>query len=246
MENKMTVRIGWMYPDCLDLHGERGSVQAFERVGQNIGVDVSVRRIDDFDEEIPFDELDLLLFLPGEIKSLGFISKALESQREKLNAYLERGGWLIAVGTTGLLFGKQTVREDGSVFEGLGFLDMTAKERKYVWGDDIHFRLRGSKQEIFGSQIQMADVEASEPLGDVLYGRGNNADGAEGARSGNLIFTNCLGPVFVKNPWWTEDILRSICLEKLGVMQKKPYEWESESFYSCLRFTAGKPEFPIK
>ncbi len=241
-----TVRIGWMYPDCLNLHGERGSVQAFERIGTQMGLDVRVRRIEDFDDPIPFDELDLLFFAPGELSCLEFIRPALEQQRAALARYLDGGGWLIAVGTTGLLFGGSTAREDGSVFEGLGLLEMTAKEREYVWGDDLHFRLADSKMEIFGSQIQMADVTAAVPLGDVLYGRGNDADGTEGARSGNLIFTNCLGPVFVKNPWWTEDILRQIVLQKQGVGAAGPHTLESASFDSCLRFTKNKPEYPIQ
>ena len=40
-----TVRIGWMYPDCLNLHGERGSVQAFERIGRAMGLEMQIRRI---------------------------------------------------------------------------------------------------------------------------------------------------------------------------------------------------------
>ena len=241
-----TVNIGWMYPDCLNLHGERGSVQAFERIGREMGLEVRVRRIEDYDDPIPFDGLDLLFFAPGEISCLAFIRPALEKQRAALEAYLAKGGWLTAVGTTGLLFGGETVREDGSVFEGLGLLDMTAREREFVWGDDLHFRLRDSKMEIFGSQIQMADVTAAAPLGDVLYGRGNNAGGAEGARRGNLIFTNCLGPVFVKNPWWTEDILRAVVLQKQGIGTARPFALETASFDSCLRFTKQKPKCPVK
>ena len=240
-----TVRIGWMYPDCLNLHGERGSVQAFERVGGNLGIHVEICRIEDFDDSIPFDKLDLLLFLPGEITCFEFIRPALEKQRQQISSFLQRGGWIIAIGTTGLLFGKKTVREDGSVFNGLGLLDLEATERTYVWGDDIHFRLRDTKMEIFGSQIQMADIRTSVPLGDVIYGRGNNASGTEGARSGNLIFTNCLGPVFVKNPWWTEDILCGIILSRQGIKRAEAYDLESASFNSCLRFTDSKPEYPI-
>ena len=241
-----TVRIGWMYPDCLNLHGERGSVQAFERVGRAMGLEVKIRRIEDFDDPIPLEDLDLLFFAPGELSCLEFIRPALERQLTALEAYLDNGGWLIAVGTSGLLFGKTTRREDGSGFEGLGLLDMTAQEREFVWGDDLHFRLRDSKMEIFGSQIQMADIQAAAPLGDVLYGRGNDAAGNEGARSGNLIFTNCLGPVFVKNPWWAEDILRQLVLQKQGIGTAAPYRMENASFDSCLRFTENKPDFPIK
>lgn len=239
----MILRLGWMYPSLLNLHGERGSVQAFVRAGENLGVDVQVRRIEDFDETIPFDELDLLLFLPGEMKTLGFLKPALERQRAALDAYLERGGHLVAIGTTGALFGGRVTREDGSVWDGLGILETTAEERKYVWGDDIHFCLNGSKQEVFGSQIQMLDVHAAEPLGRVISGRGNDGSGAEGAQYKNLLYTNCLGPVFVKNPWWTEAIVKDICLQKLGIRQNRPHTLESASLISCLRFTAAKPPF---
>jgi CobQ-like glutamine amidotransferase family enzyme len=186
-------------------------------------------------------------FLPGEIKTLNYLAAALGRQREALEAYIEADGYLVAIGTTGLLFGGETRREDGSVFAGLGLLDMRAEERKFVWGDDLHFRLRGSKQEILGSQIQMADIFTRQPLGDTLYGRGNCADGTEGARRRNLIFTNCLGPVFVKNPWWAEDILKDICLHKaLGLTPGRETPLENASLDTCLRFLREKPKFPAK
>lgn len=245
--DKLTVQLGWMYPDLLNLHGERGSVQAFVRVGENLGVEVQVRRIEDFDTDIPFEQLDLLLFLPGEIKTFGWLKPALERQRAALEDYVNQDRYCIAIGTTGLLFGRQVERETGDTFTGLGLLDLTAKERKFVWGDDLHFRLADTKQEIMGSQIQMADVETKQPLGETLYGRGNDGTGMEGARYRNLIYTNCLGPVFAKNPWWAEEILRDVCLRKgLGLWQKAPYQLESDSFHSCLRFLQTKPPFPEK
>ena len=54
--HKLTV--GWMYPDVLNLHGERGSVQALENIGSNLGVEVEIRRIENFD-----DPLTLLLWI---------------------------------------------------------------------------------------------------------------------------------------------------------------------------------------
>lgn len=238
------LHIGWMYPNLLNLHGERGSVQALARAGENLGAEVEIHRIEDVDETIPFDTLDLLIFLPGEIKMFPCLKSALEAQRTELEAFLDRGGYLIALGTTGLLFGGQLQRENGDIFEGLGLLDLTAKERQYVWGDDLHFRLNGTKQEIIGSQIQMTDVDAKTPLGQTLYGHGNNHTGAEGARYKNLIYTNCLGPVFVKNPWWAEDILKDVCLQKyLGLYSHKPNALASDSFNSTLRFIRQKPKF---
>lgn len=238
--NKLNV--AWMYPDLLNLHGERGSVQAFSQRAKEMGMEVEIQRIDSLSEKIDFEKIDLFLFMPGEIKTLYAIKEALEKQKEDLENYIENGGHVVAVGTTGLLFAKTTTRESGDVFEGLGFLDATAKERKYVYGDDVHFRINDSKMEIFGSQIQMVDIDAKNPLGTVIYGHGNNGKGSEGAVYKNLVFTNCLGPVFVKNPWWCDAVLKDVFLKKQGINVDASYSFETASFNSCLEFTNRKPK----
>ena len=235
------ITVGWMYPNLLNLHGERGSVQSLVAIGKQLGIEVEVKRIEDFDDPIPFAELDLLMFLPGEIISFQHLIPAL--QASALGEYLEKGGYLLALGTSGLMFGKTITREDGSVINGLGCLDMEARERKYVWGDDLHFRLHDVDMELAGSQIQMADVDVKNPLGTTIYGMGNNNTGAAGARWKNLIYTNCMGPLFVKNPWFGEYILK-------GIMQAKGEEISAEgnypiakaSFDATLKFINEKPK----
>ena len=235
------ITVGWMYPNLLNLHGERGSVQALMEIGKQLGIDVEVRRIEDFDDPIPFSELDLLMFLPGEIGEFPYIMEGLRRQEAELTAYIENGGYVLAIGTTGLMFGKSILREDGSELECLGCLDLTAKERKYVFGDDLYFRTVGGGLELIGSQIQMADVEAAHPFGETIYGMGNNRSGAEGARQGNLIYTNCLGPLFVKNPRFAEVILKDICRAKgTGIEADGSYPRADASFEATKKFIATK------
>ncbi len=237
-----TINIAWMYPDLLNLHGERGSVQAFEMRGKALGLDVKIHRIDSLEAKIDFKKHDLFLFMPGEIKTLGLIKEKLDEQIESLKDFVESGGHIVAVGTTGMLFANTLKREDGTVFQGLGLLDATGKERKYVYGDDLYFRINSTKMEIFGSQIQMVDVTAQSPLGTVIYGHGNDKSGSEGAVYKNLVFTNCLGPVFVKNPWWCDQILKDVFLKKQGLNVENNYAFETASFNSCLEFTRRKPK----
>ena len=235
------ITVGWMYPNLLNLHGERGSVQALVAVGKQLGIDVQVRRIEDFDDPIPFEELDMLIFLPGEIVIFNHLIPAL--QNTGLKDYLEKGGYLLAIGTSGLMFGKTVTREDGSTIDGLGLLDMEATERKYVWGDDLHIRLNETGMELVGSQIQMADVVAKNPLATTIYGMGNHNSGAEGARWKNLIYTNCLGPLFVKNPWFAEQILKDICKEKgIQISAEGNYPIAKASFDATLKFIQEKPK----
>ena len=76
----------------------------------------------------------------------------------------------------------------------------------------------GETMEIFGSQIQMMDVESREaPFGILKYGFGNSGeDRNEGSLKMNSIFTNTLGPIFVLNPWLTKKIVVQ-CLCNIGV-----------------------------
>jgi len=238
--SKDCVKIGWMYPNLLNLHGERGSVQAFTRVGEKLGLQVSVQRISEPEDEIPFDALDMLMFLPGELLTLSRLVPHLEKKLPQLKAFLNRGGYILAIGTTGMLFGDNVKREDGSQFRGLGLLDMEGVERKYVHGDDLHFTVEGVEHPILGCQIHMVTVDSKKPLGKLIQGYGNNGTEAEGGRVQNLIYTNCLGPVFAKNPWWAEAILRDITGCAAPALS---YPLEQASYESCCRFLKEKPAF---
>ena len=231
------INVAWMYPNLLNLHGERGSVQMLTEVGTQLGIDVRITRIEDFDDPVTFADYDLLMFLPGEISIFPYLIPAMQA----IGDYVENGGYVLALGTTGLMFGKSILREDGTEQTGLGLLDMTATERKFVHGDDLHFRISGSDTELAGSQIQMADVDAKEPLGTTIYGMGNNNTGAEGARYRNLIYTNCLGPLFVKNPWFAESILKDILKNKgVEITKSGSYPIAENSFKATLDFISAK------
>ncbi len=58
----------------------------------------------------------------------------------------------------------------------------------------------------------MADVtlgEEQKPFGKVVYGRGNNDDGEEGAVHGGVIYTGVLGPLLTKNPHLTAGLVEA-------------------------------------
>ena len=49
------INLAWMYPDILNLHGERGNVQAFKHVSEMLKVKLDIERIDDIEAQIDFD-----------------------------------------------------------------------------------------------------------------------------------------------------------------------------------------------
>ena len=246
-----TLNITWLYPDLLNLHGDRGNLMAFERVGKEMGLDVKINRIDTFSDDIDFDNSDIIFMNAGEIKTADSIVKNLEKYDDKIHEFAEAGKPIIAIGTTGMVLIKSTTRCDGSVIKGLGLLDAVGVERKEIYGDDLHFSLcENPETEIMAVQIHLVDFvleDQSKALGKLIYGKGNNdRDQTEGVKYKNVIFTNALGPVFVKNPWYTEKIINE-ALKAKGCEPCEPldesfFELERNSFKTVKRFIDQKTE----
>lgn len=239
------INLAWMYPDILNLHGERGNAQSFKKVADELNVKLNIQRIDDIEEQIDFSHFDILLFNSSELKVIPTILESLKKQLDGLNEYIESKKTIIVTGTTGALLADNIYRYNGESFKGLKLLNMDIKERTMVIGDDLYYTLEDGT-EIMGSQIQMIDItlkEDAKPLGTIKYGYGNNGQADEGAINNNIIFTNCLGPVFVKNPWFAEKILKTVCKQKeieISEDVHPKYEIETKSLESTKEFIAKK------
>lgn len=228
---KNKLNLVWLYPDMLNLHGDRANVQAFERVGEKLGIEVNVQKIDDYDTNIDFENADIILVNPGELKVIKTVIGSLLKQKEKLEEYINKNKFIILIGTSGAIMAKSTMKLNGEKIEGLGYLDMECSQREYIYGDDIYFELNDeNKTEIVGNQIQVIDTKLNDDiaLGKIKYGLGNCGDNSEGAIYKNIIFTNGLGPIFVKNPWWAEKIIKEVMKNKGIDIEKNIDEAEFE------------------
>ncbi|MBQ9023691.1 MAG: hypothetical protein IJ105_00550 [Bacilli bacterium] len=238
------INVLWMYPDILNLHGERANAKAFEVIGKKLGLKVKIDRLDDLDEKVEFDKYDILLFNAGQLKEIEVLSNVLKNQINDLKKYIKDKKIIFVTGTTGALFSNNIQRLDGTSFKGLNIFDADIKEREYVLGDDLYFGFK--KMKIVGPQIQMIDIDIKDekPFGKVIYGYGNNGKGDEGIIKNNVIFTNTLGPVLVKNPWLLEYLFDLVIKnKKLKVKKKKiKYDLEKKSLESCEAFINKKLE----
>lgn len=243
MENNK-LNIAWCYPDMLSLHGDRGNIMALKKVGELLDLDVNINKIETYKTEINFDETDIMFFNVGEVKLVETLKNVFEPQLDKLRDYIEKGKMIIAIGTTGAVFGKSLKRADGTEIKGLGFLNMNCFERDMIYGDDIIFELKDDESiKIAGNQIQIIDTKLEDDdiaLGIVIYGYGNEGfeKKLEGAKYKNVIFTNALGPVLVKNPWYAEKLIKEAMKTKGVTIDKKidesEYEIERNS-YECVK-----------
>ena len=225
-----TLNIAWLYPDLLNLHGDRGNLMAFERVGKAMGLDVKINRVDTFAQDIDFDNSDILFLNVGEIKTVAPIVKNIKKFGDKIYDFAQSNKPIIAIGTSGAILGKKLERCSGEIIQGLGLLDINSKERKEIYGDDLHVKLSDG-MELVAVQIHLVDFfneDKKSAFGTVIYGKGNNdVDNTEGSKKNNVIFTNALGPVFVKNPWLTEAVIN----EALKATGRDAMEKLSDDFF---------------
>ena len=240
------IHIAWVYPDILNIHGGRGDIMALSKISEKMGLSVEIKKCERLSDDIPFEWADIIYLTSGELKCVPEIVAALERQREELEKFILKGGSLWAVSSSGAILGNGINMLDGSVVKGLGILDMMWKERASVWGDDL-WLATDYGFEIMGNQIQIAEVKlgvGQAPFGKTIYGRGNCGDGTEGAKNGNVVFTNCLGPMMIKNPRMAAELLKNAA-ETAGISGYRMLEdddmiIEDKSFQLIKKFIEKK------
>ena len=204
------VKILWMYPDSLSIHGGRGDIMALLRFATMAKVPVEIRRVEHLTDPIPLDAADMLYFCCGDLTCMPDIIKALEPRKTELEAFARAGKVIVANGSTGAVLARALELLDGTVVPGLGLLGMVWRQRKTVQGDDLWLDAMDGI-EVIGNEIKLAEITLDPdqaPFGKVRYGHGNCGGMDEGAVSGNVIYTSCLGPVLVRNPALAMALLR--------------------------------------
>ena len=244
---EMTVNILWMYPDLLNLYGDRGNIMAIKRICESLGADANIIRIDSVDDDTDFENSDLMLFSPGELTTVSAITDALREKIDAIKEYVENEKYILSIGTSAAIFGGEVKRLDRPSFNGLGIGRYDMFEREAIYGDDLIFSCTPTdlSWEVAGSQIQIADMtlhEGAKEFGEIIYGYGNAHDGREGSRYKNFITTNALGPVFVKNPWIIADIIADILRKKGQEVNPSDlsFELEQKSLAAIKRFNKNK------
>ncbi|MBQ6622046.1 MAG: hypothetical protein IJH75_04355 [Mogibacterium sp.] len=203
------LHILWMYPDVLNVFGSRGDLMALFRISCEMKMPVEMRRLNTLEEEIPLDWADLIYYASGDLTCMEDLLKVQRARLEDFRAYADSEKMIVAVSSSGVILAEEFRRLDGTTVPGLGLLKMTMTERETVHGDDLWIRTSAGL-EVIGNQIQLTDVtlgEGQKAFGKVIYGRGNDGTGQEGAETGNILYTGCVGPALVRNPWLAAHLL---------------------------------------
>ena len=208
----MKLKICHLYPDLLNLYGDRGNLIAMRRRLEWRGIECEITEIP-AGKPLPEEEFDLYFLGSGQDAELEPVLADLAGEKgEALRAAAEKGKVFLAVNTGMQLLGRERMEADGTARPMLGIVDFVTKlhPSRAVGNYSFDCELDGVSVPIVGFENHAGRTELGEgiaPLGRIRRGCGNNGDGTEGVHWKNVFGTYSHGPLLPKNPALCDHIL---------------------------------------
>ena len=216
----MKITIAHLYPDLLNLYGDRGNIQCMVMrcLWRGIGAEVKEYRLQD---TVDFSGTDIVLLGGGSDREQQIVCTKLQDIREDFHAYVEDGGTVLAVCGGYQLLGHYYDTPEGRM-NGLSLADLYTEQRDPRLISNVVLQNDGLPYEIVGFENHggRTYIGNNRPFGRVVYGYGNNGeDGTEGILYKNVTGTYLHGPLLPKNPHVCDRILGSALERKYGTAE---------------------------
>ncbi|HZR39324.1 MAG TPA: hypothetical protein VFB12_04365 [Ktedonobacteraceae bacterium] len=216
----LTLTLGHLYPDQLNLYGDRGNILTLRRRCQLRGIELRVVGLGVGDALAP-DEYDMLFIGGGQDKEQAYLVQDLyEMKGIGLWAAIEDDMPVLAVCGGFQLLAHYYRPAEGPDMRGLGVFDAwTIHKGPHVARciGDIAISWNGQTLVGFENHGGRTYLGTAQPLGKVLKGYGNNAeDRTEGAIYRNTYGTYLHGSLLPKNPHFADYLIELALQRKYG------------------------------
>lgn len=236
----MEIRIAHLYPELLNLYGDKGNIASLKYRLEKRGYSCVVDKYNPGDE-ICFEKSDIVYIGGGTDKDNNTALCELLKHKEQIKAYAENGGVILAV-CGGFEFLGKYIETDGKKLDALGVLDAYTVygKKRHIGNIVIDSVFAGDK--IVGFENHSGDmyINGAQPLGSVVSGYGNGGTkGTEGMVYKNVVASYMHGPLLPKNPKLCDAIILK-ALEKHGVSQLEAIDDTLENAaheYAVKRFS---------
>jgi CobQ-like glutamine amidotransferase family enzyme len=230
----LTLTLGHLYPEQLNLYGDRGNIMTLRRRCQQRGIALRVVGLGIGDALAP-DEYDMLFIGGGQDKEQAPVAQDLyEMKGIGLWAAIEDDMPVLAVCGGYQLLSHYYRPAEGPDMRGLGVFDAwTIHKGSHVARciGNVAITWNGMTLVGFENHGGRTYLGSAKPLGKVLKGYGNNAeDHTEGAIYRNTFGTYLHGSLLPKNPHFADYLISLAIQRKYGPeLLDTPYTDVSES-----------------
>ncbi len=219
MPTAMQLTITHLYPELMNVYGDRGNILALVRRCEWRGIEVRVKPATLGDRLDP-GEIDLLFFGGGQDREQEAVAPDLVATKaEALREAAEDGAVYLLVCGGYQLMGKFFRTHEGTEIPGIGVLDAwtIAGERRLIGNVVIRCDWDSRQRTLVGFENHSGKTylgPACTSLGTALVGA---EDQQEGAVYRNVFGCYLHGSLLPKNPWFADELIRRALTRRYGM-----------------------------
>lgn len=244
MGEKRKITIGHLYPDLLNLYGDRGNIACMMQRCIWRGIDAETIEFN-LGDRIDFEKLDIVLLGGGSDREQMIVCQKLQEIQPAFKKYVEDGGVVLAVCGGYQLLGKYYKTKEGMI-QGLNLVDLYTEQGKERLIDNIVLKSDLVSMPVVGFENHggRTYINGNKPFGKVLYGSGNDGEsGYEGVVYKGVIGTYLHGPLLPKNPEVCDWLIAHALERRYGESSLSPLDDRQEkeaNRYVYERFVGTK------
>ena len=226
--------VGWLYPDLMNIYGDRGNILTLLKRAEWRGFDA--RAIDLGRGVVEgIEEVDVFFFGGGQDREQALVyDDLIELKQEPMEAAVANGSVVLAVCGGYQLLGHYYQTAEGERFPGIGLIDVRteAGKKRFIGDVVVDSTIEGiAPATLVGFENHSGRTylgAGARPLGKVRLGSGNNgSDGTEGCIQGGVIGTYLHGSLLPKNPQLADYLIRR-ALSRRGMDELAPLDDSTE------------------
>ncbi len=227
----MTFRICHLYPELMNIYGDRGNIIALRRRCEWRGLRVEVTGLS-LRHEVDPDAYDFYFMGGGQDREQMLVANdLLEVKGAALRQAAAGGAGFLTICGGYQLLGKYFLTYTGDTLPGIEIFDAWTEgaEKRFIGNMVIEWEpATGRKETLVGFENHSGHTylgPGMRPLGRVVSGFGNNGeDGFEGCRAGNAIGTYLHGSLLPKNSRLADEIILAALHRRYGIESLPPLD----------------------
>lgn len=223
----MMIRIAHLYPDMLNLYGDRGNIIALTERMKARNIDVVTDQIT-MGKSFNSDDYDILFVGGGQDFEQDVLLDDLKKGKDlEIKRAIENSKVFLAICGGYQMLGKYYKTYDGKMLEYMGALDFYTEGKEERMIGNYAFKTKEGI-EVVGFENHSGRTYLGknvEPLGKMIKGYGNNGeDGTEGVRYKNTFGTYSHGPILPKNASFADLLIAKALENKYGKTELAPLD----------------------
>lgn len=202
----MTITIGYLYYDLLNLYGDEGNIKTLTYHLKEQGINVDIKYLT-LNEDKDFSDLDMIYIGSGTESNILLALEDLKKDKDKLDKFLKEDKIILSTGNSLEIFGNYII--SNKKIEALGLIDyVTMYQNRIV--KDVKSKTNFNDLEVIGFENHASKNISNQD--DIII-------------NGSFYASYIIGPLLVRNPK-----LCSYFIHKLIDKKDDKFDYKEEDY----------------